>query len=120
MIRMRRYHIANWLAGLSLLLAVGGLFFLTFWPGISLIEENGAAKALGWAIPPVMLALLGFLTSFRQTRMGKITTLVVAVALLMFALVFGWGLGLAYFPAAFALVIAAATARSVSPGRFPA
>ena len=117
---MRGRGIANWLAGLSLALAVGALSFLLFWPGISLIEENGAAKALGWAIPPVMLALLGFLASFRHTRMGKVTTLVAAVVLLMFALVFGWGLGLAYFPAAFALVIAAATARSAFPGRSPA
>jgi hypothetical protein len=116
---MKRYAITEGLAALSLLLAVGALFFLPFWPGISLIEESGAAKALGWAIPPVMLALLGFLASFRQTRVGKITTLVAAVVLSMFALVFGWGLGLAYFPAAFALVIAAA-ARSATPGRSPA
>jgi hypothetical protein len=116
---MRGRGIANWLAALSLLLAVGALCFLFFWPGISLVEENGTAKALGWAIPPVMLALLGFLASLRQTRMGKSITLVAAVALLMFALVFGWGLGLAYFPAVFALVIAAATARGASPGTSP-
>jgi cytochrome bd-type quinol oxidase subunit 2 len=121
--------IANALAGIGLLLAVGALLFLTFWTGFyhgeavspdgnvvqetsaSLIEENGM-DVLGVLIFPVVLSLIGLLASFSQTKAGKIGMWVSAILLLLFGLVTWISLGPFYLPAGLTLVIAAISART--------
>ena len=104
---MRGRATANWLAALSPILAVEGLLVLLFWPGLSIVEENGAAKVLAGATPPVALAFLGLLTSFSNTQVGKFATWAAAILLLTFTLVYALTIGWAYVPAAFVLMVSA-------------
>jgi hypothetical protein len=60
-----------------------------------------------WLIPPVVVALLGFLASFWQTQVGKFATWAAAVLLLTFAFVTGFTIGWAYVPAALVLLVSA-------------
>ena len=104
---MRGRATANWLAALSAILALEGLLVLLFWPGLSIVEENGAAKVLAGATPPVALAFLGLLTSFSNTQVGKFATWAAAILLLTFTLVYALTIGWAYVPAAFVLLVSA-------------
>ena len=104
---MRGRATANWLAALSAILALEGLLVLLFWPGLSIVEENGAAKVLAGATPPVALAFLGLLTSFSNTQVGKFATWAAAILLLTFTLVYALTIGWAYVPAALVLLVSA-------------
>jgi len=115
---------ANALAGLSLLLAVVALLFLTFWTGYydgeevtadgalvrktsaSLIEENGM-EVLGVLAVPVVLAAMGFLASFARSRVGAIGLWTTAVLLGLFGLGTAVTVGVFYWPAALTLLTAA-------------
>ena len=128
--------VASALAGLSLLLAVAALLFLTFWTGYyegeevtadgavvaktsaSLIEENGM-DVLGLLAVPVVLSAMGFLASFSRARVGTIGLWTSAVLLVLFALVTGFTVGMFYLPAGFTLVLAAVVARAANRRQTP-
>ena len=128
--------VASALAGLSLLLAVAALLFLTFWTGYyegeevtadgavvaktsaSLIEENGM-DVLGLLAVPVVLSAMGFLASFSRARVGTIGLWTSAVLLVLFALVTGFTVGMFYLPAGFMLVLAAVFARAANRRQTP-
>lgn len=127
---------ANALAGVSLLLALAALLFLTFWTGYyegeevtaagalvrktsaSLIEENGM-DVLGLLAVPVAIAALGFATSFWRVRAGKVALWTSAVLLVLFALATSLTVGMFYLPAGFTLVLAAVVARVANTRRSP-
>ena len=122
-----RGRFARALAGASLLLALAALLFLTFWTGYyegeevtadgavvaktsaSLIEENGM-DVLGLLAVPVVIAAVGFATSFWRVSAGKVALWTSAVLLVLFALVTGFTVGMFYLPAGFTLVLAAVVA----------
>ena len=126
---MTRNRIAKGLAGVSLLLANAALLFLAFWPysykgtavstdggvvdetSASLIEQNGMG-VLVWLIIPVVLCLVAFLVTLSRIRGGKVIMWAMAVLLLLFGLVSILSIGAFYLPAALALIIAAATAKT--------
>lgn len=115
---------ASALAGLSLLLAVAALLFLTFWTGYyegeevtadgavvaktsaSLVEENGM-DVLGLLAVPVVLAAMGFLASFARSRVGTIGLWTTAVLLGLFGLGTAVTVGVFYWPASLTLLTAA-------------
>lgn len=121
--------IAKATAGLSLLLATGALLFLTLWPyayrgevwqdgklvertSASLIEENG--WGILWALLlPVALSASGFLSALRPTRVAKVILWLSALAFVGFSIVSGFSIGLFYFPAALALLLAAMAHRQI-------
>ena len=131
-----RGGVASALAGLSLLLAVAALLFLTFWTGYyegeevtadgevvaktsaSLIEENGM-DVLGLLAVPVVIAALGFATSFWRARAGKVALWTSAVLLVLFALGTGLTVGMFYLPAGFTLVLAAVVTRTANSRQSP-
>lgn len=126
---MTRNRIAMGLAGVSLLLTNAALLFLAFWPysykgtavstdggvvdetSASLIEQNGMG-VLVWLIIPVVLCLVAFLVTLSRIRGGKVIMWAMAVLLLLFGLVSILSIGAFYLPAALALIIAAATAKT--------
>ncbi len=128
---MTRNRIAKGLAGVSLLLASAALLFLAFWPysyqsqtmsadggvvdesSASLIEENGMG-VLVWLIIPVVMCLVAFLATLSRIRGGKVIIWAMAILLLLFGLVSIFSIGAFYLPAALALIIAAATAKTPS------
>jgi hypothetical protein len=127
---------ANALAGISLLLALAALLFLTFWTGYyegeevtpdgavvaktsaSLIEQNGM-DVLGLLALPVVIAAVGFATSFWRATAGKVALWTSAVLLALFALGTGFTVGMFYLPAGFTLVLAAVVARTANKRRSP-
>ena len=134
---MTRNRIAKGLAGVSLLLANAALLFLAFWPysykgtavstdggvvdetSASLIEQNGMG-VLVWLIIPVVLCLVAFLVTLSRIRGGRVIMWAMAVLLLLFGLVSILSIGAFYLPAALALIIAAATAKTSNIGSLPA
>ncbi len=126
---MTRNRIAKGMAGVSLVLANAALLFLTFWPyfykgtaastdgrvleetSASLIEENGM-RVLVWLIIPVVLCLVAFLVTLSRIRGGRVIMWTMAALLLLFGFVSILSIGVFYLPAALALIIAAATART--------
>jgi len=128
--------VASALAGLSLLLAVAALLFLTFWTGYyegeevtadgavvaktsaSLIEENGM-DVLGLLAVPVVIAAVGCATSFWRVTAGKVALWTSAVLLVLFALVTGLTVGMFYLPAGLTLVLAAVVARAANRRQTP-
>ena len=126
---MTRNRVAKGLAGVSLLLANAALLFLAFWPysyqsqtmstgggvvdetSASLIEENGMG-VLVLLIIPVIMCLVAFLVTVSRIRGGKVIMWAMAVLLLLFGLVSIFSIGAFYLPAALALIIAAAIAKT--------
>ena len=105
------------------------LLFLAFWPysykgtavstgggvvdetSASLIEQNGMG-VLVWLIIPVLLCLVAFLVTLLRIRGGRVIMWAMTVLLLLFGLVSILSIGAFYLPAALALIIAAATAKT--------
>ena len=126
---MTRNRIAKGMAGVSLVLANAALLFLAFWPyfykgtavstdgrvleetSASLIEENGTG-VLVWLIIPVVLCLVAFLVTLSRIRGGRVIMWTMAALLLLFGFVSILSIGVFYMPAALALIIAAATAKT--------
>ena len=128
MLLPRRASVA---AALSVLLAIGALLFLVWWPDFyqgetvqlgpdgtsevtrsseSLIEHEGLG-ILWFLVLPAGLAVTGFMASLRPTLSGKVGVWLAAVPLAGFAFVTSLSIGPFYYPAAMALLLSAFTHR---------
>jgi hypothetical protein len=127
---MNRSRMARGLAGASFLLALGTMIFLALWPDFyqgeavspsgrvlektssSLIEKNGVDVLL-WLLLPVALCFWAFLASFWESTAAKIAMWTMGLVVLAFGWLSALSIGPFYVPAALALIIAAATAKTV-------
>ena len=119
---MRRVRIAQALGSVSFLLAVGAMYFLALWPyayegsvyrggtfettSASIIEENGLGVMWVLAFPAVLSAL-GLMASFLTTLFSKIILWAAAVLLVFFSVATSFSVGIYYYPATLALLLAA-------------
>jgi hypothetical protein len=121
-----RNKVCQFLAGASVLLALGAALFLALWPesyqgtsvttdgrvtetSASLIEENGA-EVLLWLLLPEAACLVALLASLSESTGAKVAMWLMGLLLLLFAWVSILSIGAFYLPAALALLLAALSA----------
>ena len=119
--------VSQFLAGASVLLALGAALFLALWPyyyrgesvsvdgriiertHASLIEENGL-EVLPLLLLPMALCLSAWLLLFLKNQRTKALMWAAAILLLVFSFFTGLTVGAFYLPAALALLLAAIAA----------
>jgi len=122
-----RNKVSQFLAGASVLLALGAALFLALWPyyyrgesvsvdgriiertHASLIEENGV-EVLPLLLLPMALCLSAWLLLFLKNQWTKAFMWAAAILLLVFSFFTGLTVGAFYLPAALALLLAAIAA----------
>ena len=122
-----RNKVSQFLAGASVLLALGAALFLALWPyyyrgesvsvdgriiertHASLIEENGV-EVLPLLLLPMALSLSAWLLLFLKNQWTKAFMWAAAILLLVFSFFTGLTVGAFYLPAALALLLAAIAA----------
>jgi len=122
-----RNKVSQFLAGASVLLALGAALFLALWPyyyrgesvsvdgriiertHASLIEENGV-EVLPLLLLPMALSLSAWLLLFLKNQWTKVFMWAAAILLLVFSFFTGLTVGAFYLPAALALLLAALAA----------
>ena len=121
-----RNKVCQFLAGASVLLALGAALFLALWPesyqgtsvttdgrvtetSASLIEENGA-EVLLWLLLPEAACLVALLASLSESTGAKVAMWLMGLLLPLFAWVSILSIGAFYLPAALALLLAALSA----------
>ena len=122
-----RNKVSQFLAGASVLLALGAALFLALWPyyyrgesvsvdgriiertHASLIEENGV-EVLPLLLLPMALSLSAWLLLFLKNQRTKALMWAAAILLLVFSFFTGLTVGAFYLPAALALLLAAIAA----------
>jgi len=122
-----RNKVSQFLAGASVLLALGAALFLALWPyyyrgesvsvdgriiertHASLIEENGV-EVLPLLLLPMALSLSAWLLLFLKNQWTKVFMWAAAILLLVFSFFTGLTVGAFYLPAALALLLAAIAA----------
>ena len=122
-----RNNVSQFLAGASVLLALGAALFLALWPyyyrgesvsvdgriiertHASLIEENGF-EVLPLLLLPMALCLSAWLLFFLKNQWTKAFMWAAAILLLVFSFFTGLTVGAFYLPAALALLLAAIAA----------